>query len=116
MSKPNGQAAKMSFSGHGLMKNRNGQRLRRLVRVVLALLALEVHPRLLVAAAYAVAVAAMRIVVVLPDFVATDEPARFRHCAQLAATHATAAQLPMIVSDFQLERPLRCLIGDDDVP
>ncbi len=29
MSKANGQAAKMSFSGHALMENRNGQRLRR---------------------------------------------------------------------------------------
>jgi putative ribosome biogenesis GTPase RsgA len=47
------------------MENRNGQRLRRLARVVLALLALEVHPRILVAAACAVAVAAMRIVVVI---------------------------------------------------
>jgi len=65
MSKANGQAAKMSFSGHALMENRNGQRLRRLARVVLALLALEVHPRILVAAACAVAVAAMRIVVVI---------------------------------------------------
>jgi hypothetical protein len=26
MSKANGQAAKMSFSGHALMENRNGQR------------------------------------------------------------------------------------------
>jgi hypothetical protein len=39
MSKANGQAAKRSFSGHALMENRNGQRLRRLARVVLALLA-----------------------------------------------------------------------------
>jgi len=30
MSKANGQAAKMSFSGHALMEDRNGQRLRRL--------------------------------------------------------------------------------------
>jgi len=65
MSKANGQAAKMSFSGHAPMENRNGQRLRRLARVVLALLALEVHPRILVAAACAAAVAAMRIVVVI---------------------------------------------------
>jgi hypothetical protein len=28
MSKANGQAAKMSFSGHALMENRNGQRFR----------------------------------------------------------------------------------------
>jgi len=65
MSNANGQAVKMSFSGHALMENRNGQSLRRLARVVLALLALEVHPRILVAAACAVAVAAMRIVVVI---------------------------------------------------
>jgi hypothetical protein len=65
MSKAYGQAAKLSFSGHALMDNCDGERLRRLACVGLALLALEVHPGILIAAACAVAVAAMRIVVVI---------------------------------------------------
>jgi hypothetical protein len=54
-----------SFSGHALVEDRDGQRLRRLARVVLALPPLEVHPRILVAAACAVAVSEMRIVVAI---------------------------------------------------